>query len=112
MVDFCMLLQVNAEDLDSSLAHIQITYVKPYFDDKELESRKTSYERRNNIRRFVYETPYTQAGKSRSEKVEEQYKRKTIVTSEYWLGGGTHLKKGYGDVRPWRPPFHALSAVP
>ena len=26
--------------------------------------------------------------------------------------GGTHLKKGYGDVRPLRPPFHALSSVP
>ena len=24
---------------------------------------------------------------------------------------GTHLEKGYGDVRPLRPPFHALSAV-
>ena len=27
-------------------------------------------------------------------------------------GGGTHLEKGYGDVQPLRPPFHALSAVP
>ena len=26
--------------------------------------------------------------------------------------GDTHLKKGYGDVRPLRPPFHALSEVP
>ena len=21
-------------------------------------------------------------------------------------GGGTDLERGYGDVRPWRPPFH------
>ena len=28
------------------------------------------------------------------------------------LPGGTHLEKGYGDVQPLRPPFHALSAVP
>ena len=27
-------------------------------------------------------------------------------------GAGIHLEKGYGDVRPLRPPFHALSAVP
>ena len=27
-------------------------------------------------------------------------------------GGGTHLEKAYGDVRPLEPPFHALSAVP
>ena len=26
--------------------------------------------------------------------------------------GGTHLENGYGDVRPLRPPFHALSGVP
>ena len=76
--------QVTAEDLNSQIAYIQITYVKPYFDDKELESRKTSYERSNNIRRFVYETPYTQDGKAMTEKVEEQYKRKTIVTSKLY----------------------------
>ena len=26
-------------------------------------------------------------------------------------GGGTDLEKGYGDVRPWRPPFHASPVV-
>ena len=27
---------------------------------------------------------------------------------ELWSpGGGTDLERGYGDVRPWRPPFHA-----
>ena len=26
-------------------------------------------------------------------------------------GGGTDLKRGYGDVRPWRPPFHASPAA-
>ena len=25
--------------------------------------------------------------------------------------GGTDLEKGYGDVRPWRPPFHATPVV-
>ena len=25
-------------------------------------------------------------------------------------GGGTDLERGYGDVRPWRPPFHASAA--
>ena len=25
--------------------------------------------------------------------------------------GGTDLERGYGDVRPWRPPFHASSAA-
>ena len=26
-------------------------------------------------------------------------------------GGGTDLERGYGDVRPWRPPFHVSPAV-
>ena len=26
-------------------------------------------------------------------------------------GGGTDLERGYRDVRPWRPPFHASPAV-
>ena len=26
-------------------------------------------------------------------------------------GGGTDLERGYGDVRPWRPPFYASPAV-
>ena len=25
--------------------------------------------------------------------------------------GGTDLERGYGDVRPWRPPFHASPVV-
>ena len=27
------------------------------------------------------------------------------------MGGGTDLERGYGDVRPWRPPFHASPVV-
>ena len=26
-------------------------------------------------------------------------------------GGGTDLERGYGDVRPWRPPFQASPAA-
>ena len=26
-------------------------------------------------------------------------------------GGGTDLERGYGDVRPWRPPFHTSPAA-
>ena len=31
--------------------------------------------------------------------------------SRYLSGGGTDLERGYGDVRPWRPPFHASPAA-
>ena len=27
------------------------------------------------------------------------------------IPGGTDLERGYGDVRPWRPPFHASPAA-
>uniref|UniRef100_A0A2K5LLZ1 DOCKER domain-containing protein n=1 Tax=Cercocebus atys TaxID=9531 RepID=A0A2K5LLZ1_CERAT len=33
--------KVNAKELDPKYAHKQVTYVKPYFDDKELTERKT-----------------------------------------------------------------------
>ena len=28
-----------------------------------------------------------------------------------WTLGGTDQERGYGDVRPWRPPFHASPAA-
>ena len=32
------------------------------------------------------------------------------LNEQFW-GGGTDLEKGYGDVRPWRPPFLASPVV-
>ncbi|CAI5793355.1 Hypothetical predicted protein [Podarcis lilfordi] len=72
--------KVNAKDLDSKYAHIQVTYLKPYFDEKELSERKTDFERNHNINRFVFETPYTLSGKKHGS-VEEQCKRRTILTT-------------------------------
>ena len=37
----------------------------------------------------------------------EQCSPKTLINA--W--GGTTLERGYGDVRPWRPPFHASPAT-
>ncbi|KAK1341975.1 hypothetical protein QTO34_016727 [Cnephaeus nilssonii] len=47
---------------------------------KELQERKTEFERSHNIRRFMFEMPFTQAGK-RQGGVEEQCKRRTILTA-------------------------------
>ena len=36
------------------------------------------------------------------------------IALKIWWGpapGGTDLERGYGDVRPWRPPFHASPAA-
>lgn len=73
--------QVNPKDLDSKYAYIQVTHVTPYLDDKELEDRKTDFEKSHNIRRFVFETPFTVSGKKQGG-VEEQCKRRTILTSK------------------------------
>ena len=34
-----------------------------------------------------------------------------IMMSNPGGGGVTDLERGYGDVRPWRPPFHASPVV-
>uniref|UniRef100_A0ABM5EVP8 Dedicator of cytokinesis protein 11 isoform X1 n=1 Tax=Pogona vitticeps TaxID=103695 RepID=A0ABM5EVP8_9SAUR len=72
--------KVNVKDLDPKYAHIQVTYVKPFFDEKELSDRKTDFERNHNINRFVFEAPYTLSGKKHGS-VEEQCKRRTILTT-------------------------------
>lgn len=74
------------KDLDAKFAYIQVTFVKPYFDEKELAERTTDFEKCHNINRFVFETPYTLTGKKHGG-VEEQCKRRTILTSKSILLG-------------------------
>ncbi|XP_071951747.1 dedicator of cytokinesis protein 9-like isoform X5 [Antedon mediterranea] len=74
--------KVDQSKLDDKIAYIQISFVKPYFDDKDLEERKTEFERSNNIRRFVFETPYTKGGKAHGS-VDQQCMRKTILTTSH-----------------------------
>ncbi|NXP90937.1 DOC11 protein, partial [Passerina amoena] len=81
--------KVNIKDLDPKYAHIQVTYVKPYFEDKEMSERKTEFERNHNINRFVFETPYTLSGKKHGS-VEEQCKKRTILTT---LNSFPYVKK-------------------
>ncbi|TNM94208.1 hypothetical protein fugu_002384 [Takifugu bimaculatus] len=63
--------RVNPKDLDSKYAYIQ-----------EQEDRKTDFEKSHNIRRFVFETPFTVSGKKQGG-VEEQCKRRTILTTTH-----------------------------
>ena len=62
----------------------QVTFVEPYFDEDELQQRVTVFERENNIRRFVFETPFTLTGKAHGS-LSEQHKRKTILTSKIYF---------------------------
>uniref|UniRef100_A0A7N6AXM4 Dedicator of cytokinesis 10 n=1 Tax=Anabas testudineus TaxID=64144 RepID=A0A7N6AXM4_ANATE len=72
--------KVNPKDLDPKFAYIQVTYVVPYFDDKEQQEKRTDFERHHNINRFVFETPFTLSGRKHGD-VEEQCKRRTILTT-------------------------------
>ncbi|XP_062844216.1 dedicator of cytokinesis protein 10 isoform X2 [Trichomycterus rosablanca] len=72
--------KVNPKDLDPRFAYIQVTYVLPYFEEKEQQEKKTDFERNHNINRFVFETPFTLSGKKHGD-VEEQCKRRTILTT-------------------------------
>ncbi|XP_029926220.1 dedicator of cytokinesis protein 9 isoform X1 [Myripristis murdjan] len=74
--------RVNPKDLDAKYAYIQVTHVTPYLEDKELEDRKTDFEKSHNIRRFVFETPFTVSGKKQGG-VEEQCKRRTVLTTTH-----------------------------
>lgn len=86
-------VQINPKDLDSKYAYIQVTHVTPFLEEKELLERKTDFERSHNIRRFVFEMPFTVSGKKQGG-IEEQCKRRTILTSEY-----THSHTAFW---PWR----------
>uniref|UniRef100_A0A9J8A316 Dedicator of cytokinesis 9a n=1 Tax=Cyprinus carpio carpio TaxID=630221 RepID=A0A9J8A316_CYPCA len=72
--------KINPKDLDSKYAYIQVTHVTPFLEEKELLERKTDFERSHNIRRFVFEMPFTVSGKKQGG-IEEQCKRRTILTT-------------------------------
>ena len=74
-------MQVDPKELDPNIAYIQVTYVTPYFTDKELLERKTDFERNTNVKRFVYHTPFTKSGKAHGE-ITDQWMRKTVLISE------------------------------
>ncbi|KAG7252526.1 hypothetical protein CRUP_028400, partial [Coryphaenoides rupestris] len=72
--------KVNPKELDGKFAYVQVTFVKPYFEEKEAPEQKTDFEKCHNIGRFVFETPYTLSGKKHGG-VEEQCKRRTVLTT-------------------------------
>uniref|UniRef100_A0A8C5I7K0 Dedicator of cytokinesis 9 n=1 Tax=Gouania willdenowi TaxID=441366 RepID=A0A8C5I7K0_GOUWI len=74
--------RINPKDLDSKYAYIQVTHVTPYLEEKELTDRKTDFEKSHNIRRFVFEMPFTISGKKQGG-VDEQCKRRTILTTTH-----------------------------
>lgn len=69
--------------MDPKIAYIQITHVTPYFIKDELEIRQTEFEQNHDVDTFMYETPFTKnGGGARGNLVEDQWKRRTILTSK------------------------------
>lgn len=73
---------MNVAELDSKMAYIQVTHVVPYFIKDELETRQTEFEQNHDIDTFMFETPFTKSGGARCSSVEDQWKRRTILTSK------------------------------
>lgn len=74
--------KVDVNELDPKMAFIQVTHVMPYFIKDELEARQTEFEQNHDIDTFMFETPFTKNGAARCNLVEDQWKRRTILTSE------------------------------
>ena len=72
---------MDVVSLDPDKAYIQVTYVIPYFTEKELANRSTQFERENHIRQFVFETPFIPKGRTKGD-VASQWIRKTVLTSK------------------------------
>lgn len=76
--------QVDVNELDPKMAYIQITHVVPYFIKDELEIRQAEFEQNHDIDTFMFETPFTKNknGAARCNHVEDQWKRRTVLTGE------------------------------
>lgn len=106
------MLQVNPKDLDPKFAYIQVTYVVPYFDEKEQQEKMTDFEGHHNINRFVFETPFTLSGKKHGD-VEEQCKRRTILTSRCRVSVVTYTSRELlQHLGGYFGPFLASSSFP
>ncbi|KAG5678742.1 hypothetical protein PVAND_008388 [Polypedilum vanderplanki] len=76
--------QVNVAELDPKLAYIQVTHVTPYFIKDELDIKQTEFEQNHDIDTFMFETPFSKnGGGARCTLVEDQWKRRTILTTHY-----------------------------
>eukprot|EP01099_Mayorella_cantabrigiensis_P008200 TRINITY_DN758_c0_g1_i1.p1 TRINITY_DN758_c0_g1~~TRINITY_DN758_c0_g1_i1.p1 ORF type:complete len:335 (+),score=72.07 TRINITY_DN758_c0_g1_i1:173-1177(+) len=60
--------------------YMQIAAVDAYIPHEELGFRPTPFERSHNINKFRFETPFTTTGKTHSDDMAEQCKRRTILT--------------------------------
>ncbi|CAH0700754.1 unnamed protein product [Spodoptera exigua] len=76
---------VNRDELDSKLAYIQVTWVRAAPEGVVVSGGgEGSFERAHNVRRFVFETPFTRDGAARGP-VHHQRIRLTHLTTDSWF---------------------------
>ncbi|XP_043275620.1 dedicator of cytokinesis protein 9 isoform X2 [Venturia canescens] len=73
---------VDVSELDTKIAYIQVTHVVPYFEKFELENRQTEFELNHDVYCFMFETPFTKEGGKARGNPEDQWKRRTILTTK------------------------------
>lgn len=84
IINTSVIHQVEADELESRYAYIQVTHVSPYFPEEERANRQTEFERNHNVSTFMFETPFTQGAGGRAHgKLEEQWKRRVILRTAY-----------------------------
>ncbi|XP_050675442.1 dedicator of cytokinesis protein 9-like isoform X2 [Leptidea sinapis] len=77
---------VKRDELDAKVAYIQVTWVRaaPEGMVASHSGSEGSFERAHNVRRFVFETPFTRDGAARGP-VHHQRLRLTHLTAESWF---------------------------
>jgi hypothetical protein len=73
---------VDRANLQKGVLYLQLVSVDEYLEPDEVAQRITLFERKFNLRRFIFETPFTLTGKAQGD-FKDQHKRKTILCSEF-----------------------------
>ncbi|OHT04801.1 Dedicator of cytokinesis family protein [Tritrichomonas foetus] len=70
---------VDRKLLDPEKGYIQLTFVEPFFEKKEMEKRVTVFECGSKLGMFKFETPFVKGEKKLQGSVETQWQRRTIL---------------------------------
>ncbi|GAM22115.1 hypothetical protein SAMD00019534_052900 [Acytostelium subglobosum LB1] len=81
---------VDKGSLNPQHIYFQIVSVDPYLLPEELKERVSTFDQNTNLNKFIFEVPFTKSGKAHSENITEQWKRKTVLTTEAYF---PYLKK-------------------
>lgn len=99
--------EVEVSKLDPNKAHIQITYVDPYFHEWEDARRVTYFDRNFSIGKFVYAIPYTLDGKAHGT-IKEQYKKKVFLQVSQMF---PYVRTRLSVVKKWEVVLNPLETA-